>query len=83
MWCVASSSSTAAYKQDVVRSSPNNNILWQPDTDYMRMREYENVGLQDEIRNAMQTLTDLIENIHVPRRVKMSKKGFFQHTRSG
>lgn len=26
----------------------------------------------------MQTLTDLIENIHVSRRVKISKKGFFK-----
>ena len=29
--------------------------------------EYENVGLQDEIRNARRTITDLITNRHVPR----------------
>ena len=29
--------------------------------------QYEKVGLQCEIRNAMQTVTRLIENTHVPR----------------
>ena len=29
--------------------------------------EYENVGLQGEIRNGRRTITDLIENRHVPR----------------
>ena len=29
--------------------------------------EYENVGLQGEIRNARRTITDLIANCHVPR----------------
>ena len=35
--------------------------------DHQKAIEYENVGLQGEIRNARRTITDLIANRHVPR----------------
>lgn len=40
-------------------------------TDYdIKVIQYENVALQGEIRNASQTETNFIENIHVPKMAK-------------
>ena len=56
-----------AYKKGVEKLQEDHQKAIEEQDTRIQAIEYENVGLQGEIRNARRTITDLIANRHVPR----------------
>ena len=78
LWRVFSSCLTAAYKQDVVRSSLNNSRLWQSDTSY-RIWECRSRRWDKEYKENI----DGLGSEYTCSQNEWSVKGSFKHTRSG